>query len=119
VLIVDDDPAVGAAIRSALARAADPYEVAAVADPVRGLVEIGRCPPDLLVLDLLLPVVDGYEICRILKASPFTQGIRILAITGGSPSRAQAAFLAEHADALLAKPFDPRKLTAAVRKLLD
>lgn len=118
ILIVDDDAAIAAALHQSLLKSGDSYEVAYVDGPVRGMVEIGRRLPDLLVLDLLMPGLDGYEICRILKSSEVTRDIKIVAITASSPVPAQAQFLKQNTDAFLSKPLDPRKLVEVVRGLL-
>jgi len=118
VLVVDDDAAVASALHQALSRLGDRYEVSSVDGPVLGMVEIGRRLPDLLVLDLLMPALDGYEICRILKAGEATKDIKIVAITGSTPSKAQTEFLSQNADAFLRKPLDPRKLLEVVQDLL-
>ncbi|MDE2490176.1 MAG: response regulator, partial [Elusimicrobia bacterium] len=74
---------------------------------------------DVLILDLLLPILSGYDICRILKAGPATRGIRIVAMTAGSPEDGDIDFLIDHADVVVPKPFDPRRLVGAVDELLD
>jgi excisionase family DNA binding protein len=118
LLIVDDDPLITGALLHSLGRLEGRYEITTVNNPVQGLVEVGHRLPDLLVLDLLMPALDGYEICRILKASPVTASIKIVAITASEPGVAQVDFLSRNADLLLRKPFDPRKLVEAVQSLL-
>ncbi|MDE2143294.1 MAG: response regulator [Elusimicrobia bacterium] len=119
ILIIDDDPAISRGLERAWDHDGDAYAILAVNNPVEGLIEVGRHQPDALILDLLMPILSGYEVCRILKAGPATRGIRIVAITASTPSASQSDFLAENADVLLLKPFDPRKLVGIVDQLLD
>ncbi|MDE2142922.1 MAG: response regulator [Elusimicrobia bacterium] len=118
ILIIDDDPAITRLLERSWDHDGDGYAVLAVNNPVAGLVEVGRHQPDVLILDLLMPILSGYEVCRILKAGPATRHIRVIAISGGAPSDAQLDFILANADMFLPKPFDPRRLVGAVDLLL-
>ncbi|MDE2489250.1 MAG: response regulator [Elusimicrobia bacterium] len=119
ILIIDDDPVITRLLERCWDHAPDSYEISAVNDPVTGLIEIGRFQPDVLVLDLLMPMLSGYDVCRILKADPATRRIRILAMTAGSPDEGDMDFLIDHADMVVPKPFDPRRLAGAVEELME
>jgi excisionase family DNA binding protein len=118
ILIIDDDPAITRILERSWDHNADGYTVLAVNNPVEGLIEIGRHQPDALILDLLMPVLSGYEVCRILKAGADTRHIHIIAITAATPNDAQHRFLADNVDVVIPKPFDPRKIVGAIDLLL-
>jgi DNA-binding response OmpR family regulator len=75
-------------------------------------------PPDLLVLDLMLPEVDGLEICRILRANPKTAAIPIIMLTARGDESERIVGLELGADDYISKPFSPNELVARVRALL-
>jgi len=118
ILIIDDDPALTRLLERSWDHDGDGYAVLAVNNPVAGLVEVGRHQPDVLILDLLMPVLSGYEVCRILKAGPATRHIRIIAISASAPNDAQLDFVLANTDMFLPKPFDPRRLVGVVDLLL-
>ena len=114
VLVVDDDPA----LRTAVSRALDldGYRVTAVGDGARALEAIGEKHPDVVVLDLMMPVVGGLEVCRRLRAS----GDRtpILVLTARDEVSDRVAGLDAGADDYLVKPFALEELRARLRALL-
>ncbi len=118
LLIVDDEPSVTRILERILGEG-DRFFVVCANNPVEGLIEVGRHQPDVLILDLRMPALDGYEVCRILKSSPATRAIRIVAMSGTQPAGAQVEFLARHADMFLRKPIAPKHLLEAVAALLD
>jgi excisionase family DNA binding protein len=104
VLIVDDEPQIVALIADRLAESEE-WRVDTAGEGYEGLLKVGTFRPDVLVLDLRMPHMDGFEVCRRVKSNPATRGTSILAISGdGSPSTARRA-LSSGADAFLAKPF--------------
>lgn len=113
ILVVDDDPKTAASIRLYLER--EGYETV-VAHGGRRALELARAEsPDLLVLDLMLPEVDGYEICRALRAeSP----VPIVMLTARTTEEDKLRGLDLGADDYIAKPFSPRELVARVRAVL-
>jgi two-component system response regulator MprA len=114
VLVVDDDPA----LRTAVARALDldGYAVSAVGDGAKALAAIGEQHPDAVVLDLMMPVVGGLEVCRRLRAT----GDRtpILVLTARDEVSDRVAGLDAGADDYLVKPFALEELRARLRALL-
>ena len=74
--------------------------------------------PDLILMDIQLPVIDGYEAARRIKANPELQHIPIIAVTSYALSGDEAKALAAGCDGYLAKPFSPRELLAKVRQYL-
>lgn len=118
ILIIDDDPGITRLLERSWDHDGDGYSVLAVNNPVEGLIEVGRHQPDVVVLDLLMPALSGYEVCRILKSGPATRHIRIVAMSGAQPSAAQLEYLLGTADTFIPKPFDPPQLVGAVERLL-
>ncbi len=116
VLIVDDEWANREMLRAYLKRAG--YEVAEANSGEQALAQAAQSPLALIMLDVQMPLMDGYETCRRLKQNPATQGIPVLMVTahenGGDADRAQAV----GADGVVRKPFDARALLAMIDGLL-
>ena len=116
VLVVDDEPEIATLIRDRLGESGA-WEVDAASQGYEGLLKIGTFRPDVLVLDLRMPNMDGFEVCRRVKSNPVTRSTSILAITGDpSPSVARRA-LRSGADALLTKPFELADLEEHLNRL--
>jgi DNA-binding response OmpR family regulator len=113
VLIVDDDPKVCETLDRYLAHAG--YTTASALDGARALELARTVAPDLIVLDLMLPCLDGLEVCRTLRA---TSQVPIIMLTARTTERDKLAGLALGADDYLTKPFSPRELVARVEAVL-
>jgi response regulator RpfG family c-di-GMP phosphodiesterase len=113
VLIVDDDPNLRTLLRTSFELAHIHVQEADSATAASRLIE--RRQPDVLVLDVAMPVVDGLDFCRSLKADSSTRGIPVLLLTGSEVSEENVA--AVGADALLSKPFSPLTLLSIVERL--
>jgi len=118
ILLVDDDEHLLTMLRDALERAAPHAVVDVATDGYEALVQVGMFRPDLLVLDLRMPRLDGFEVCRRLKGRSATRSIRILAITAHPEGEAANAILACGADGFLEKPFELEAFGARVLALL-
>jgi two-component system phosphate regulon response regulator PhoB len=116
VLVVDDEEDLLELVRFNLVR--DGYAVAVASTGEDALRMIRRESPDLVVLDLMLPGIDGLEICRRLKADPRTREIPIVMLTAKGEERDVIAGLDRGADDYITKPFSPRVLSARVKALL-
>ena len=116
ILVVDDDPDLRDLIGYTLRR--DGYFVIEAEDGRAALLlaEVER--PDLVLLDVNLPRLDGFEVCRRLRAATATSGIPIVMLTVRGTEEDQVRGLDLGADDYLAKPFSPRTLLARVRALL-
>jgi two-component system response regulator MprA len=114
VLIADDDRAIRDSLRRALAL--NGYQVMAVADGVEALATVRRAPQDALVLDVMMPGVDGLGVCRVLRAEGDTTPI--LMLTARVETSDRVAGLDAGADDYLPKPFDLDELLARLRALL-
>lgn len=117
VLIVDDDAGnrylLGRALRSA------GFELREATTGAEGLAAIAQAPPDLVVLDVRLPDVSGFEICRRLKAGTATRHVPILQVSAERISNEDQVFgLEQGADGYLTHPIDPAVLVATARSLL-
>jgi DNA-binding response OmpR family regulator len=113
VLIVEDDPNVSEVVARYLER--EGYLVERVSDGAVGLDRALADPPDLVVLDLMLPSLDGLEVCRRLRASA---PVPVIMLTALGEEADRIAGLELGADDYVAKPFSPRELTARVKAVL-
>ena len=116
ILVVEDDPDIADLVRRYLQKAG--FEVDVRASGREALGAIAAQPPDLLVLDLMLPQINGLEICRIVRSDGKTAGIPIIMVTARTEESDRIAGLELGADDYLAKPFSPAELVARVRALL-
>ena len=116
VLIAEDDPHIVVSLEFLLEQAG--YEVQVAADGEETLRALKSLRPDLILLDLMLPLVDGFEICAQLRADPDLAGIRVVVLTAKGRATEIEKGLALGADAYVTKPFGTRELMATVRALL-
>lgn len=114
VLIVDDDLAINEAISLILEDAG--YDVMATTDSTRVMRMIGQ-QPDLILLDIWMPVVDGHEVCKSLKNNPSTKHIPVIMVSATRDTEKIAA--ESGADDFLIKPFEMSALLAKVTKYID
>ncbi len=117
ILVVDDDPADRLLLKRLLG--SQGYDVREVADGESALAELRRDPPDLVILDVLLPRVDGYDVCRRLKGDPRTRLIPVIMITGLDHFEARLRGVDLGVDDFLVKPYRFEELRARVRSLLS
>ena len=109
ILVVDDEPAQRSLLRRILERAG--HEVSDACDGAAALQAVRESPPDLVVTDIMMPVMGGAELIWRLRCEPATAGIPILAASGDSR-------LAEGADAVVPKPYSWRHLAEVADALL-
>lgn len=114
ILVVDDDPRIAAAVRRTLAY--EGYAVAVVHDGLDAVDAARKDSPDLVVLDVMLPGIDGLEVCRRLRADKSAAAILMLTARTAVPDRVEG--LDVGADDYLVKPFAYEELLARVRTLL-
>ncbi|MGH7321355.1 MAG: response regulator [Candidatus Rokuibacteriota bacterium] len=119
VLVMEDEPDVAELIRYNLAREGYDVVVAATgADAIRHLGEPRPLPIDLVLLDLMVPQLNGWEVCRRLTQDPDTRGIPIIIVTGRAEEGDKVLGLELGADDYVTKPFSPRELLARVRAVI-
>ena len=94
------------------------FEVVEARDGEKGVAMASECRPDLILMDIQLPKVDGYEATRRIKSRPELQHIPIIAVTSYALSGDEAKARAAGCDGYIAKPFSPRIILAIVRELL-
>lgn len=116
IIIVDDEPDILQLIEVNLSR--ENMEVRTYLDGRVFLKELPRLSPDLLVLDIMLPGIDGYEICRKLKENDKTRGIPIIMLSAKDEVIDKVLGLELGADDYLAKPFVPKELLARIKAVL-
>jgi diguanylate cyclase (GGDEF)-like protein len=112
ILVVDDTPDVRDLLRYTLI--AQGYDCLVAEDGPAGLEQAARDVPDLILLDLMMPGMDGYEVCRRLKGAPGTRRIPVIFLTARAEVPDRVRGLSLGAVDFIAKPFDPRELTARV-----
>ena len=116
ILIADDEPSIVISLEYLMKR--EGFEVSVAADGEAALAAVAARPPDLVILDVMMPKLNGFEVCQRLRAEPAWRGVRILMLTAkGRESELQKG-LALGADAYVTKPFSTRELVAEVRRLL-
>jgi phosphate regulon transcriptional regulator PhoB len=116
VLVVEDEPDIRHLIAHHLAR--EGYRCREVASGAEALRAVRASTPDLIVLDLMLPEVDGIEVCRRLRGEPRTAAIPIIMLTAKSDEVDRVVGLELGADDYVTKPFSPKELVARVRAVL-
>ncbi len=116
ILLVDDEPAPRAGLEILLRR--EGYEVLAVGDGASALEHCAEFRPDLVLLDIVMPGLDGFEICRRIKAAPETRLTPVVLITGLSAVGDRIQGINAGADDFLSKPIDFNELLARTRSLL-
>lgn len=112
ILVVDDEPDLVELVEHHLRR--EHYEVVTAADGETALSEARRRVPDLVVLDLMLPGMDGLEVCRRLRADPRTKHIPILMLTAKGEEADAVIGLGQGADDYVRKPFGAKELLARI-----
>jgi DNA-binding response OmpR family regulator len=117
VVIADDDPDIRRLVQITVSNAG--CDVTVASDGEQALELIRQAPPDLVILDVLMPRMDGWEVARELKADPVTQGIPIMFLTSrGQEHDVLEGFSSGAADYMV-KPFSPRELQVRVRAVLS
>jgi len=116
ILVVDDEEDIRELVELNLSR--EGYQILACDTGERALELVRAKKPDLVVLDLMLPGVDGMEVCRRLKADPATRQIRVVMLTAKGEEADIVAGLELGADDYVTKPFSGKVLAARVRRLL-
>ena len=116
ILVVEDSPTYLRKIAGFLQGLG--YEVSTAIDGEEALEKAMRENPSLIVLDVILPKKNGFQVCRQLKTTPATQGIKILMMTSKSQDSDRFWGLKQGADEYMTKPFDEGELVTSVTKLL-
>ncbi len=115
--MVEDDPDQLEVIRSTLKSAG--FAIGTAANGIDALLKTRSVCPDLIVLDLMLPGLNGFDICESLKQDPATASVPIIILTGMDGQFGRFAGLEAGASEFLYKPFDPEQLISKVEELLS
>ncbi len=117
VLVVEDDRSIQMVLELVLTRMAK-CEVFLASEGREGLAMIKQCKPDVVLLDLMLPGIDGFEICKRSKEDPETRSIPIIFLTAQPQPAAIAKAMSLGAAAYLIKPFDPATIVSQINEAL-
>lgn len=117
ILIVDDDPEIQTLLSKIFS--INTYQVGIASDGFEAGVKLMSFKPGLVILDLFLPGVDGFELCNRIKSNPETSHVKILAVTGYNIPENRDRILKIGADHYMGKPFDIRLLRQCAESLLN
>lgn len=116
ILVVDDEPGIVKLLEKRLE--AHRFNVVSAQNGQEALELVENELPDLIILDVMMPGLNGYQVCHTIKSNPVTGHIPILILTAKKTQTAEDWGKQVHADAFLKKPFDSRELLFVVEKLL-
>ncbi len=116
VLVVEDESDLGQLLTRTLQRSSKELEVHWTRDGVEALLEIGKTPPDLIILDVAMPIVDGMRVLATLRSDPKTQAIRVIGMTGQRLPAERLENFKKNSHAFFVKPF---KMSEMIAKSLD
>lgn len=117
ILVVDDDSELVELVSFSLKQAG--YTVGTASDGVEAIKKARTLSPDLIVLDVMMPELDGFAVCEILRRDSATASIPIMMLTALSSELGRMAGLGSGATDFLTKPFSPRQLLARIEDLLN
>lgn len=116
ILIVDDEPNIVVSLEFLMKR--EGFEVAVAGDGEAALHAVEAKMPDLVLLDIMLPKKNGFEVCQTIRANPKWQAVKIVMLTAKGRDTEVAKGTALGADAYMTKPFSTKDLIAQVRQIL-
>ncbi|MCS7223874.1 MAG: response regulator [Armatimonadetes bacterium] len=116
ILVADDDPAIAELVRINLE--SHDFEVVTAHDGRETLSMAVGEKPDLILLDIVMPEIDGYEVLKLLKSDPETETIPVIVLTAYASDEGAVVSWLEGAEGYLAKPFDPEELILTVKRTL-
>ena len=117
ILIVDDEPDVVSLMQRALE--SEGFETVQAYDGIAAIDLAETERPDLILLDIMMPMMSGYEVCQQMKANPQTQAIPVICVTSAHRPDTRQNAQAAGAQGLLMKPFVARELVAQINRHLD
>ncbi|GMR05013.1 MAG: response regulator [Thermodesulfobacteriota bacterium] len=117
ILVVDDEKNVVEYIKGALESSGDNYEIETASDGYEALIKVGDFKPELLILDIRMPKIDGFEVCRRIKGDEHTKDIKILAVTAYGKEDMDK-ILGCGADYCLSKPLKLKVFQGYLKKFL-
>jgi len=117
ILVVDDEVNITQILEFSIG--AEGYEVIAAQNGEEAIDKARREQPDLIILDIMMPIIDGYEACRILKSNPLTKNIPVILLTAKGRDIDRRFGYEVGATDYIIKPFSPNKLVDKIHKLLS
>ena len=117
VVLVDDEPNIRETVAFILE--AEGVEVETGADGVEGFEAVRRCKPKVVLLDVMMPRMDGYEVCRTIRSDPALQGVFVMILTARGQKSDEAKALEVGADLYMSKPFDDEVVMQVIRDVFD
>ena len=117
ILIIDDEPNIVLSLEFLMKR--EGFEVAVAGDGETALRSMNERRPDLVILDVMMPKLNGFEVCQRIRAEPAFQTVRVLMLTAKGRETEMKKGLELGADAYVTKPFSTRDLVAEIRRLLE
>ena len=117
ILIADDEPNIVISLEYLLQR--EGYRVLVARDGQEALDTLRAAPPDLVLLDVMLPGVSGFDVCQKIRENPAWNGIRVLMLTAKGRDVEMSKGMALGADAYITKPFSTKELLAQIRRQLE
>lgn len=117
VLVVDDEADVVQLLVKSF-RKADQYEVSTASNGFEAGIQVATFNPDMVILDLMMPNLDGFKVCQLIKSNPKTRHIRVLVVTGYASDENRQKALERGADDFMAKPARIAELKEKVEELL-
>ena len=118
ILIVDDDRQIVQLVRKTL-EPEERYEIDVAYDGFSAGQKFSRFHPDVVVLDIMMPGLDGYEVCANIRSDPANRDVKIIAVSGSFATEGEEKILQTGANACLAKPFDVEVLRKKIEKFLE
>lgn len=116
VLIVDDEPNILLSLQFVMKKAG--YEVRTAKDGEEALAEIARARPDVVLLDVMMPKLDGFTVCQRIKSTPDWKGVRVIMLTARGRDVEREKGLSLGADDYITKPFSTKEATDRVAAVL-
>jgi DNA-binding response OmpR family regulator len=116
ILIIDDEPSIVLSLEFLMKR--EGFEVAVAADGESALRSMAERRPDLVILDVMMPRLNGFEVCQRIRADAAYRGVRVLMLSARGRETEVKRGLELGADAYVTKPFSTRDLLAEIRRLL-
>ena len=117
ILVVDDEPYIQRSLRLILEM--EGYKVFTAADGLEALKAVSESLPDLILLDIMMPHMDGYECARKIRENPALKKIYIIALTARGQERDKARSAQVGIDEHIPKPFQPAKLVDRIKNILQ
>ena len=117
VLIVDDEPHIVNLIKLSLNK--DKYSVTGAYSAREALMHMEKAVPDIVVLDLMMPGINGYELCKALRENPKTRNVPVLILSAKSQMNDKLHAIDVGADDYMTKPFDPMELVKRIKLNLN